>query len=388
MVGFQKPIVLRLAVFVALLFSVFNAYATSPNTTLCQQTAQDARRTLKLYDGSLRDVARLGTDPDALANLTTAFDAISSDYTAILLACQVINNTAPHVSITSPAEGAVFTSGSTIEFSGNASDAEDGALSGSIQWSSSLTGALGAGATLSTVLPDGLHTITAEVVDSQGEYGSAAVHITVGATQSPTISIASISSNVAFVGKALPILIAGEDPTPQGFEAFASGATVSFRNSVTGAEFSVDASFIDQYTLTTTLPTNMPAGSYDVSVTNPDNAYGVLPNGLLITDTLNINILSIDPTAISNTVDAGVLITTEPSDPSGSILSFQTGASVQFYEVNQGTALLPSNITFVDSEHLSATISAGAAPGVYDLYVINPDGSAGLLPNALTISGP
>ena len=86
----------------------------------------------------------------------------------------------PEIVITAPADGAVFLAGQAVGLSGDASDAEDGNLSAVIQWSSSLDGFLGSGATLSvSTLSPGVHTITATVNNSAGVSAAASVSITV-----------------------------------------------------------------------------------------------------------------------------------------------------------------------------------------------------------------
>jgi hypothetical protein len=89
-------------------------------------------------------------------------------------------NTAPAVSITSPANNASFTAGTGITFAGSASDAQDGTISSSLAWVSSRDGVIGNGASFSTsALTTGTHTITASASDSGGLTGSASVTITV-----------------------------------------------------------------------------------------------------------------------------------------------------------------------------------------------------------------
>jgi extracellular elastinolytic metalloproteinase len=91
-------------------------------------------------------------------------------------------NTAPVVAIDSPADGASFTEGDAITFSGSATDAEDGDLSGSLAWTSSLDGSIGSGASFTTsTLSTGSHTITASVTDSGGANGSDSIGISVQA---------------------------------------------------------------------------------------------------------------------------------------------------------------------------------------------------------------
>ena len=89
-------------------------------------------------------------------------------------------NTAPSVTITAPTDGSSFTAGSTVSFSGTASDVQDGSLSGSLSWNSSLDGAIGSGSSFSTSgLSVGTHTITASVTDSGGLSGSDAISLTI-----------------------------------------------------------------------------------------------------------------------------------------------------------------------------------------------------------------
>ena len=86
----------------------------------------------------------------------------------------------PAVRIESPNEGEVFGSGEVIDFSGTATDSVDGDISTDIDWSSSIDGSLGTGASISTTLSDGTHTITASVDDSSSNTATADIDISVG----------------------------------------------------------------------------------------------------------------------------------------------------------------------------------------------------------------
>lgn len=88
-------------------------------------------------------------------------------------------NNSPAVEITSPTNGATFNSGDTIPFTGEALDTEDGVLTSSLVWVSSLDGSIGVGGSLSAPLSDGTHTITASVTDTYGATGSATITVTV-----------------------------------------------------------------------------------------------------------------------------------------------------------------------------------------------------------------
>lgn len=94
-------------------------------------------------------------------------------------ACQP-TNTPPTVTITAPADPTTVTEGDSVTFSGTATDAEDGTLTGSLSWSSNLDGTIGSGGSFSTSsLSVGTHTVTASVTDSGGLSGSDTVTVNV-----------------------------------------------------------------------------------------------------------------------------------------------------------------------------------------------------------------
>ncbi len=106
-------------------------------------------------------------------------------------------NTAPTVSITAPADGSVFTPGQSINFTGTASDAEEGDLSASISWTSDLDGSLGSGASINTsTLTAGTHVITASVTDGNGSSDSDNINVTVNTA--PTVSITAPANGSIF----------------------------------------------------------------------------------------------------------------------------------------------------------------------------------------------
>ena len=110
-------------------------------------------------------------------------------------------NAAPAVTITSPADGASFTSDSSISFAGSASDAEDGDLTGSLVWTSSLDGPIGTGGSFSATLSDGTHTISAAVTDSGSLTGSASITLVVQPAPGGTVTVASLDGSSAAFNK-------------------------------------------------------------------------------------------------------------------------------------------------------------------------------------------
>jgi len=107
-------------------------------------------------------------------------------------------NNPPTVTITSPAGGSTFESGATIDFAGTANDTEDGDLTASLVWTSSIeVGEIGTGGSFSATLSDGVHTITASVTDSGGETGSDSVTITVGTLATLSVTVTTDSPSYA-----------------------------------------------------------------------------------------------------------------------------------------------------------------------------------------------
>jgi hypothetical protein len=94
--------------------------------------------------------------------------------------CGGPTNNPPVVNITAPASGATVNVGTSVAFSGTATDVEDGTISGSLARTSSINGSIGSGASFSTSsLSLGTHTITASVTDSGGAPGSAVISINI-----------------------------------------------------------------------------------------------------------------------------------------------------------------------------------------------------------------
>ena len=99
---------------------------------------------------------------------------------AISITVDSVPNTAPTVTITAPVNGSTYMEGNLISFAGAATDAEDGVISANLSWSSTIDGSIGAGASFTSALSAGTHTITASVMDSGGAAGSDAISLNIG----------------------------------------------------------------------------------------------------------------------------------------------------------------------------------------------------------------
>jgi len=172
-------------------------------------------------------------------------------------------NTAPNVTVTAPASGSSFPAGQSVVFTGAATDTEDGTLSGSLSWSSSLDGALGTGAAISTSsLSVGTHTVTASVIDSGGLSDSDSVDVTITAvggcsdevdfesgaagwtnSSSSTCSTGSfvIGTPTSVVNGGVTTQLAGDHTTGSGNAFFSAVNTSAGSNDVDGGNCIVES---------------------------------------------------------------------------------------------------------------------------------------------------
>lgn len=120
-------------------------------------------------------------------------------------------NGQPQLTILSPLNGTLYQQGDSVTLTGTASDLEDGILTTTIEWVSSVQGLLGTGGSLTQVLSVGNHIITAEVRDSTGGITTHTVSINVNGL--PLLSARTLSGeslfnegdSVTFVGDATDI---------------------------------------------------------------------------------------------------------------------------------------------------------------------------------------
>ncbi len=203
-------------------------------------------------------------------------DNVSNDFVGWLIDDVVVtgdsactpSNTPPTVSIDSPSGPVTVSEGTSVNFTGTASDTEDGDLTGSIAWSSSLDGAFGSGGSASATLSVGSHVVSASVTDSGSLSGSDSVDVTVNANNAPTVSINSPANGaqfdqgqtVSFSGTATDV----EDGTLTGSLAWTSSIDGSIGS---GGSFSTSSLSLGTHTITASVTdSNGANGSDSISI--------------------------------------------------------------------------------------------------------------------------
>jgi len=158
-----------------------------------------------------------GTGASVAATLSAGTHAITASVTdaggltASASISVILNpNTAPLVSITAPADGAVSTAGASIDFSGTATDAEDGDLGAAITWSDDVGGAFGVGASVSNTFAAGTYMVTATVTDAGGLVGADTITVTMSAVLEYDSDVA-IPNGIVFLAYSTTLGAVGGD---------------------------------------------------------------------------------------------------------------------------------------------------------------------------------
>jgi IPT/TIG domain/Cellulase (glycosyl hydrolase family 5) len=282
------------------------------------------------------------TDPDALS--ATLTNGLMYKYPAptITKISPVVATPKGGTSIT--ITGTNFLSGATVAFGANSATA--------VTFVSGTT--LKATTPASTGKAEGAVNVTVTNPDAQ------AATLTNGLMyQYPAPTITSISPAVATPAGGTSITITGTN--------FLSGATVAF-----GSNSATAVTFVSGTTLKATTPasTGKAEGEVNVMVTNPDAQAATLTNGLMYQYPAP-TITSISPGVASTS--GGTVITITGTH-------FLSGATAGFGP-NNATA-----VTFVNNTTLKATAppsTLSGQEGTVTVWVTNPDGQTGLLPQGL-----
>ena len=219
-------------------------------------------------DGDISSKVFWYSSVDGKVNSTTALSAGEHTITAAvfdsegLVAKEAIKlsvvaesiNAAPSVSITSPYEGSIVEEGTTLLLKANAFDSEDGDLTASVTWYSSIDGSINNLTTLSV----GEHTLYASVVDSQGAIAEDQIKLSiVGQSSQPTTHSVTISWNPPVERADGSMLSVNE----------LSGYRINWQNSTTGTSGSID---VDSGLATYYEVNNLQSGSYRFSLNSID----------------------------------------------------------------------------------------------------------------------
>jgi hypothetical protein len=245
-----------------------------------------------------------------------ALTARATDNSGAITASSIINvisNAIPTVSVTSPANNFIFTSGANLPISVSAADTDGTISQVQIYQGATLLGAAtsGGGGTYNyswNNVAAGSYALTARATDNRGAV-TTSVAVTVISNAAPTVGIASPANNSIFTaGSNLQISVTAADAT----------GTISRVDIYQGTAFLGQASPGISYLF---LWSNVPAGTYALTAKATDN-HGAVTTSAVITVISNVPpTASIMSPANNSTFTAGsnLQINTTAADANGTI---------------------------------------------------------------------
>lgn len=167
-------------------------------------------------DGTVATVSGTGL-ATAVAEGQATITAATGDHEGNASLAVVLENMQPSVTIASPAEGSVYSSGETVTFEGAAEDPEDGSLPEAVLvWTSSRDGQIGTGSSFGRDdLSAGSHTVSLTATDSDGAtaVGTVSIGIDAPPNQPPSATItAPVDGSTVITGEPISFQGGATDP--------------------------------------------------------------------------------------------------------------------------------------------------------------------------------
>lgn len=302
-----------------------------------------------------------------LVSVSPGDDAPANDTSAVSVSFPL--SAPPVVTIAQPADSAVFDPGVAITFTAAATDPEDGDLSPSIAWTSTLDGAIGSGRSFTvSTLSAGVHTIVASVSDSDGGVGADTIHVTVALyTVPPTL-------NVPFGGTAsLPITLS--EPAPAGGVVLSVSSDAPTITAPTQSTVSIaEGALSGNATLTGLLP-----GTANVTVGNPQ--YGAAVTVASVT--ADLNILGSNITFASPFTDT---LTVQLESQGTGIAAPAGGLSVTLTSGDPTCVAVPASVTIPAGQVTrTATLSYGGSASLQCQTYVRAS-STGITPDSVLVT--
>lgn len=138
--------------------------------------------------------------------------------------------------------------------------------------------------------------------------------------------------------------------------------------------------------LLATVPAGLAVGEWTVKVESRLGCLGQLPGALAVTDDLRVGVSAVEPGFLSPSVATAVTVRAEPAAELVGFASTPRAYLNPADGVDGALATALRAVVFVDDETLTAVAPAGLQPGAYDLVVVNPDATVGVLEGAVTVT--
>jgi hypothetical protein len=136
------------------------------------------------------------------------------------------------------------------------------------------------------------------------------------------------------------------------------------------------------------VPKDQPAGVYDLMLNDATGCQTLLAKALTVTANLEVTLKSIAPSFGYAPAETAVTILRDTSAPAPGNKPFVQTPRAFLNPSNPGpndVAIPLQSVAFADDARLTAVVPKGQPTHLYDLIVVNPDGTVGLLKSAFTV---
>ena len=290
--------------------------------------------------------------PDGcLSAISTAFEILPPPSITAVVPDKVCSDSATSVTVT----GTSFGNGTTLTFDGAAPD------------TLTLNADLSLTATFASGLPAGDYDVT--VSNGAGCESTLANGLSVD----PTPLVFFVDPPVIFNGVTFEatLFLSGIDQTAAAVDLVDVNGTATAITSFASPD--------RPQRILATIEAGLDPGAYEVRVTSVDGCVSTLDGRLLITDQTTLVIDSVDPGFVSPTAPTALTIV-----GSGAV-AFANLPRVYLNPLAGGTAISVRAVELNGGTQLSAVVS-GAAPGNYQLIVVNPGGEVGIAADPVIVT--
>jgi large repetitive protein len=136
------------------------------------------------------------------------------------------------------------------------------------------------------------------------------------------------------------------------------------------------------------LPAGQAPGTYDLRLTDAVGCQTVLSQALQVTSTLSVSLKAVAPPFGDASAYTSISVTRDTSAAAPADHPFVATPGLFLNPTNPAAtdvAIPVQSVSFVDGNTLTAVIPPNQPPHTYDLIVVNPDGTVGLLPGAFRV---
>jgi large repetitive protein len=136
------------------------------------------------------------------------------------------------------------------------------------------------------------------------------------------------------------------------------------------------------------LPEGQAPGNYDLRLTDAVGCQTVLSSALRVTDTLSVSVKAVAPPFGDASAYTSVTVTRDATAAAPADHPFVATPRLFLNPTNPAPtdiAIPVQSVSFIDGNTLTAVIPPNQPPHAYDLVLVNPDGTVGLLTDAFSV---